>query len=281
MKNVIEYLKLMRLDKPVGFILLFWPCAFGLLYASKFAYVSPKLFILFLYGSVVMRAAGCIINDIFDRKIDAQVERTKARPIASKKIAVFNALILTVFLFVAGAIILFSLNLYAIYIGFCSIFLIIMYPLMKRFIDHPQLFLGITFSVGALMSFVHVTNELNLGIMLLYIGCIFWTFGYDTIYGYQDTEDDQKIGVKSSSISVSKYATKFLYACYAVFLLILLSLGIYYQSKVIYYLLLTCVMLQMLWQIATLKMKSTQSCLVRFKSNIWLGALVSLALLFL
>lgn len=281
MKIVIEYLKLMRLDKPVGFILLFWPCAFGLLYARKFADVSPKLFALFLYGSIVMRAAGCIINDIFDRKIDAQVERTKTRPIASKKISVLNALILTVLLFVAGAIILFRLSLDAIYIGFCSIFLIIMYPLMKRFINHPQLFLGITFSVGALMSFIHVTNELNLGIILLYIGCIFWTFGYDTIYGYQDTEDDQKIGVKSSSISVSKYATKFLYACYAVFLLILLSLGIFYQSRSIYYLLLICIMLQMLWQIATLKKNSTQSCLVRFKSNIWLGAMISLALFFL
>ena len=278
MKIVIEYLKLMRLDKPVGFILLFWPCAFGLLYANKFIAVSPWLFIMFLYGSIVMRAAGCIINDIFDRNIDAQVERTKTRPIASKRISVFNALVVVVMLFVAGAIILFSLNLHAIYIGFCSIFLIIMYPLMKRFISHPQLFLGVTFNVGALIGFIHVMNEINIGILLLYIGCVFWTFGYDTIYGYQDKKDDEKIGVKSSSISVGKYSTKFLYICYGVFLFILISLGIFHHSNVKYYLLLICVMSQMIWQVVTLNENSSQNCFIRFKSNIWLGALVSLSL---
>lgn len=278
MKIVIEYLKLMRLDKPVGFILLFWPCAFGLLYASKFTYVSPKLFLLFLYGSIVMRAAGCIINDIFDRKIDAQVERTKTRPIAAKKVSVLNALILTVLLFVAGAIVLFSLSIDAIYIGFCSIFLIIMYPLMKRFINHPQLFLGVTFSIGALISFVHIVDKITIGALLLYIGCIFWTFGYDTIYGYQDKKDDEKIGVKSSAISVSRYSSKFLYACYSVFLFILIFLGVFHHTNFIYYLLLICVMLQMLWQVATLKKSSPQNCLIRFKSNIWLGAFVSLTL---
>jgi 4-hydroxybenzoate polyprenyltransferase len=280
MSFFVEYFKLMRLDKPVGFMLLFLPCAFGLALASHFTGVSLWEYVLFLYGSITMRAAGCIINDIIDRDIDRKVARTKNRPIASGKIQVFEASLLVVLLFIAGAIILLSLSRSAVYIGVFSTLLIVLYPLMKRVINYPQFFLGITFNIGVIISFIHATKFLDWSVLLLYVGCVFWTFGYDTIYGYQDKKDDKKIGVKSAAISFDKHSTMFLLGCYGVFWLILLFIGIYTDRSYIYYFILMLTAIHMLWQIITLDKHSPGNCLAKFKSNVLLGAVVLLALLF-
>jgi 4-hydroxybenzoate polyprenyl transferase len=271
----------MRLDKPTGFMLLFLPCAFGLAYASLFTDVSFRNYLLFLYGSIIMRAAGCIVNDIIDRDIDKKVKRTMSRPIASGSISVFNAAILAILLFIAGAVILFSLGLYAIYIGIFSVFLVLLYPLMKRVFDYPQLFLGVTFNVGVIISFVYVMQHIDYIVILLYLGCICWTLGYDTIYGYQDKECDEKIGIKSTAIASHGYSSLFLLMCYAIFLLILVFVGIFHSAAIIYYLLLLLVAMQMIWQVKTLNRLSSSNCLARFKSNVFLGFLVLISLLLL
>ncbi|MBP9791747.1 MAG: 4-hydroxybenzoate octaprenyltransferase [Rickettsiales bacterium] len=281
MQIFFEYCKLMRLDKPTGFMLLFLPCAFGLAYASFFREVSFGNYLLFLYGSIVMRAAGCIVNDIIDRDIDKKVKRTMSRPIASGSISVFNAATLAVLLFIAGAIILFSLGLYAIYVGIFSVLLVLVYPFMKRLFGYPQLFLGFTFNIGIIISFVYMMQHLDLVVMLLYLGCILWTFGYDTIYGYQDKECDEKIGIKSASISSHRYSALFLLMCYAIFLLTLVFVGIFYRASILYYLVLLLVAMQMLWQVKTLNRLSASNCLIRFKSNVFLGFLVLISLLLL
>lgn len=269
----------MRLDKPTGFMLLFLPCAFGLAYASYFTDVSFKKYLLFLYGSIVMRAAGCIVNDIIDRDIDKQVIRTKNRPIASGNISVFNALILAILLFIAGAIILFSLGSYAIYIGIFSVPLVLLYPLMKRVFAYPQVFLGITFNMGVIISFLYVMPKLDVFISLLYVGCIFWTLGYDTIYGYQDKKCDEKIGVKSVSITLDQYSSVLILVCYMLFLTILIMIGIYRDARLVYYLILIAVGSQMIWQVKTLNVLSSANCLSRFKSNVVLGIFIFSALL--
>ena len=206
--SFFEYLKLMRLHQPTGFLLLFWPCAFGVTLASP-SHPSGLLLLLLLIGSIIMRASGCIINDLIDRDLDKHVERTKDRPLAKGSISTTQALLLLSILLLIGAFILFSLSRTAIYIGLFSILLIICYPFMKKLINYPQAFLATTFNVGALIGYAAITNSISMQAILLYIACWFWTLGYDTIYGYQDTKDDKIIGIKSTSIIFEKHYQNF------------------------------------------------------------------------
>ena len=223
---MLEIIKLLRLDKPTGIFLLSWPCAWGLAIGSS-STNDRNLFyyylILFFLGSIFMRSAGCVYNDIIDRNIDAKVLRTKSRPIAIGSISTTSGWVIILLLICASLIILFQFNLNSIIFGLSSGLLVIAYPFMKRITYWPQLFLGFAFNWGVILGWLVLENTFSLIPILLYASAIIWTVGYDTIYGAQDIKDDLKIGVKSTSIKFEKKMKLFLSACYAIssFLLLL------------------------------------------------------------
>ena len=223
---MLEIIKLLRLDKPTGIFLLFWPCAWGLAIGSS-STNDRNLFyyylILFFLGSIFMRSAGCVYNDIIDRNIDAKVLRTKSRPIAIGSISTTSGWVIILLLICASLIILFQFNLNSIIFGLSSGLLVIAYPFMKRITYWPQLFLGFAFNWGVILGWLVLENTFSLIPILLYASAIIWTVGYDTIYGAQDIKDDLKIGAKSTSIKFEKKMKLFLSACYAIssFLLLL------------------------------------------------------------
>ena len=219
------FLDLTRLKRPIGYMLLFWPCAWGLTAGFNFL-ESKKIFffyiILFLLGSILMRSAGCIVNDIIDRNYDKKVQRTKNRPLASGKVSVKTALMYATALCLLAFLVLINFNLLTIFLALISMPLAFTYPLMKRYTYWPQLFLGITFNYGLILGWVSVNNTIDLAPIILYIGAIFWTLGYDTIYGFQDINDDEIIGLKSTSIKFKKNPIIFLNLCYLIFFLSLI-----------------------------------------------------------
>ena len=283
MKNFELFIELTRLKKPIGFLLLFWPCLWGLTLANDFSndnYQFFKYCILFLMGAILMRSAGCIVNDILDRKIDIMVERTKNRPIASGQISIRLSLVLVLLLCLTAFIILIQFNLNTIILGLASMPFAFTYPLMKRFTYWPQLFLGVTFNYGLIMAWVSITNELNIYPIIFYIGAIFWTLGYDTIYGFQDIKDDEIIGVKSTSIKFKKNPKIFLIICYLFFYISLLILGILMSYSLSYFLFSILIFLHLIfYQIRSLKIVEPMICFKIFKSNNFLGLLVFLNLL--
>ena len=225
-----KYIRLMRLDKPIGIFLLFWPCAWGLALANidqTNNLLFVKYLILFLIGSIFMRSAGCIYNDIVDRKIDIKIARTKSRPIATGLISLSNAWILILILVSFSLMILFQFNLKSIIFGLSSALLVLLYPFMKRITYWPQLFLGITFNWGVVLGWLVMKNEFSLLPLILYLSAILWTLGYDTIYGLQDIKDDLMAGIKSTSIKFQKKIKSFLFIVYFLsFALILLVLSL-------------------------------------------------------
>jgi len=223
MKN---YIYLMRLDKPTGFLLLFWPCSWGMAYNLNYLQISYQWFyflFLFFVGSILMRSAGCIYNDIVDKEIDKKVERTKNRPLASGKVSLRNAWILILTLCFLSLIILFQFNIKTIFFSLSIIFIVLLYPFAKRFTYWPQLILGIVFNFGILLSWLSLNDSFIIGIILLYLSGIFWTVGYDTIYALQDIVDDKKIGVKSLALLLDKKIYQFLYLIYTVQILLVIS----------------------------------------------------------
>ena len=227
---MLEYIKLLRLDKPTGIFLLFWPCAWGLAIGSSDisdSLIFYKYLLLFFLGSCFMRSAGCVYNDIVDRKIDAKVSRTKSRPIAKGTISVTSGWMIILLLIFFSILILFQFNLNSIIFGLSSSLLVIAYPFMKRITYWPQLFLGITFNWGVILAWLVLENKFSLTPLALYSSAIFWTLGYDTIYGMQDIKDDLKIGIKSTSIKFKKKIKTFLLICYSISAsLLLLSLAL-------------------------------------------------------
>ena len=280
MKNFKLFIELTRIKKPIGFLLLFWPCLWGLTLANDFSnnnYQFIKYCLLFLMGAILMRSAGCVVNDILDRKIDIMVERTKNRPIASGQISVGLSLVLVFLLCSSAFIILIQFNLNTIILGLASMPFAFTYPLMKRYTYWPQLFLGVTFNYGLIMAWVSITNELNIYPIIFYVGAIFWTLGYDTIYGFQDIKDDEIIGVKSTSIKFKKNPKIFLISCYLIFYLSILMLGIFMSYSLYYFLFSLLIFLHlMLYQIRSLKILDPNICFKIFKSNNFLGLLVFL-----
>ena len=242
MENLKLFIQLTRLDKPIGYMLLFWPCLWGLTIAYDFEN-SLKIYffylILFLAGSVLMRSAGCIVNDIADRNYDKKVLRTKNRPIASGKISVKLGFFYISLLCLLALIVLLQFNKLTIILALVSMPLAFAYPYMKRLTYWPQLFLGITFNYGLLLGWISIQESLDLTPIIFYIGAIFWTLGYDTIYGYQDIKDDEIIGVKSTSIKFKNNPKKFLLLCYVITFISLISIGVLMNFNSSYFLFLT------------------------------------------
>jgi|TARA_B100001093_G_scaffold489318_1_gene527377 4-hydroxybenzoate polyprenyltransferase len=283
MNQLNLFLELTRLKRPIGYMLLFWPCAWGLTLAYDFSNNIKIYFfylILFFLGSVLMRSAGCIVNDILDRKFDKKVSRTKNRPIASKKVSILLGLFYALTLCLLALIVLLNFNYFTIILALGSMPLAFTYPLMKRFTYWPQLFLGVTFNYGLILGWTSINNEINLLPLVFYLGAIFWTLGYDTIYGFQDINDDEIIGLKSTSIKFKTKPYFFLFLCYSVFFLSLIFIGFNSDMKQIYFIFLLLVFFQMFFkQLKKLNIKSQSSCLEVFKSNNVLGALIFVGLL--
>ena len=276
-------IELTRLKKPIGYMLLFWPCVWGLTLVYDFSQNKNIYFfylILFFLGAILMRSAGCIVNDVLDRKFDKLVVRTKDRPIASGKISVKLSLFYAAILCLLAFIVLINFNLFTILLALASMPLAFTYPLMKRYTYWPQLFLGVTFNYGLILAWTSISESLNLIPIIFYIGAIFWTLGYDTIYGYQDIKDDEIIGLKSTSIKFKGKARQFLFLCY-LFLSFFLILGGYYMKfNSIYFLLLFLPLIHLFfYQIKIFDLNNSSSCLKAFKSNNIFGLIVFLQIL--
>ena len=280
MKHLNLFIELTRLKKPIGYMLLYWPCLWGLTLVYDFnsdIYTYTKYLVFFLLGSILMRSAGCIVNDIVDKKFDKKVERTKNRPIASGQVSTSLALVYTLVLCFFAFLVLTNFNLLTIILALASMPLAFTYPLMKRFTYWPQLFLGITFNYGLILAWASINNDISITPILFYFGAIFWTLGYDTIYGYQDIKDDEIIGVKSTSIKFKNNPKSFLILCYSIFFVLLILVGVLMQFSNIFYLTLTITFLHLFfYQIKFLNTKIPENCMKIFKSNNVLGLIVFL-----
>ena len=283
MNQLNLFIELTRLKKPIGYMLLFWPCAWGLTLVYDLSNNINVYFfylLLFFLGSVLMRSAGCIVNDILDRKFDKQVARTKDRPIASGKIKISTGLFYAALLCALAFLVLINFNYFTILIALASMPLAFTYPLMKRYTYWPQLFLGVTFNYGLILGWTSISGNLNIIPIVFYFGAIFWTLGYDTIYGYQDIKDDEIIGLKSTSIKFKGNTKLFLIICY-LFLIFSLAFGGYLMNfNLFYFLFLIIPIVQLfLYQIKTFDQNNSNTCLKIFKSNNYFGLMVFLNIL--
>ena len=278
MKQLNLFIELTRLKKPIGFMLLFWPCAWGLTLAYDISDNLNNYFFyltLFFLGSVLMRSAGCIVNDILDKELDKKVFRTKNRPIASGKISIKLGLVYAVFLCFFSLLVLLNFNNFTIILALGSMPLAFSYPLMKRYTYWPQLFLGITFNYGLILGWTSIHSELTNIPIILYFGAIFWTLGYDTIYGFQDIKDDELIGVKSTSIKFKKNPKIFIMSCYLIFISTLITVGIFMNFKYLFFIFLLLPTLYIYFlQIKKFRIENPMNCLEIFKKNNFLGFLI-------
>ena len=283
MNQLNHFIDLTRIKKPIGFMLLFWPCVWGLTLAYNFKEDLKIYFLylfLFFFGAVLMRSAGCIVNDILDREFDAKVFRTKNRPIASGKVSIKLGIFYSLILCFLALLVLLNFNLFTIVLALASMPLAFTYPLMKRFTYWPQLFLGITFNYGLILAWISIQNEISMVPIIFYIGAIFWTLGYDTIYGFQDIVDDEIIGVKSTSIKFKNDPKKFLFICYSFFIFTLILVGFLMKFKIYYFMFAIIPICHLtLFQIMNLKIENTFDCLKKFKSNNFLGFIIFLNIL--
>ena len=274
MKNLKIFINLTRLNRPIGYLLLFWPCSWGLAYAysiNKNIELFLYYVVLFFLGAVLMRSAGCIVNDMVDRKLDKKVNRTKNRPLAANLISVMTASFYVLMLCGLAFFILIKFNFLTILLGIASMSFAFSYPFMKRITYWPQLFLGLTFNWGIIMAWTSISNYLNIDIFVVYLSAIFWTLGYDTIYGAQDIIDDEIIGVKSTSIKFKSMLKKFVFLCYTMSFLIIL-IFFYFNMNSVYYLFpLLGFFSTLFYQIYIFDKRKPQTCMQAFKINNFSG----------
>src|SRR6056300_1615506 len=283
MKSQIKlFIELTRLNKPIGIMLLFWPCSWGLAYAYNYTQNLNQFLLyllLFFLGSVLMRSAGCIINDIVDKDFDKKVKRTKQRPIAANLISINQALTYSALLCLVAFFILIQFNKLTIILGLSSMLLAFSYPFMKRITYWPQLFLGITFNWGLIMAWVASTNYISQEIIIFYLSAIFWTLGYDTIYGAQDIGDDEIIGVKSTSLKFKKNIKQFVGINYFFFSLLIIYLikdEIGYNLQTFF---MVIFIISLIYQVKLFNITKPQTCLKAFKSNNFSGLSMFLVIL--
>lgn len=260
------YLRLMRLHRPTGILLLLWPCWWSITLAG----FKPSLLIIFALGAILMRGAGCIINDLWDKDIDAKVSRTKNRPLASGEIKSPQAISFLALLLFLSLLLLLTLNTTTQVLGVCSLIPVAIYPLMKRFIPIPQAFLGLTFSWGALMGWTAATGTFGWPMLWLYLAAFCWTIGYDTIYALQDKPDDELIGIRSSARLFGDHVKLGVSVCYALTLIFLMLA----KQSSLYFFCLTLFGAQLFWQVRTVDVAHAQNSMAVFRSNGLAGAVV-------
>jgi 4-hydroxybenzoate polyprenyltransferase len=283
MEHLKIFIDLTRLNKPIGFMLLFWPCSWGLVYAYNFNQdLNTLLFylLLFFLGSILMRSAGCIFNDIVDKDLDKEVQRTKQRPIAAEKISVKKSFFYIIILCALAFLILIQFNLLTIILGLGSMLLAFSYPFMKRITYWPQLFLGLTFNWGIVMAWAALNSNISIEIIIFYISAIFWTLGYDTIYGVQDVVDDEIIGIKSTAIKFKNNIKLFVSSCYLLTSSLIAYLFKESMGLNIFTLFLLMFFLSLIYQLKIFKKDNPNSCLKAFKVNNLSGLLIFLSIFF-
>jgi 4-hydroxybenzoate polyprenyltransferase len=275
------YLRLARLDRPIGVWLLVFPCWWGASIAAlaeRRHFPDLWLFALFLTGAIVMRGSGCAYNDYVDRDIDAKVARTATRPIPSGDVSPTQALAFSVFLALVGFVVLIQFNWNTILLGIASLALVAIYPFMKRMTYWPQLVLGLAFNWGALVGWCAVKGSLALPAVLLYLGSVCWTIGYDTIYAHQDREDDRELGLKSTALRFGDRTQTWVGAFYAAAVVLWLAAGFMAGAHLVFVLAVVLVSLQLSWQVTTLDIADPRNCLRRFRSNRDVGVALLLGL---
>jgi 4-hydroxybenzoate polyprenyltransferase len=271
------YLRLARLDRPIGAWLLLFPAWWGQALAEvALGRPYPNLWylVLFWIGAFVMRGAGCTYNDIVDRDYDARVARTAARPIPSGQVTVTQAYVFLAVLCAAGFLVLIQFNLFTILLGASSLLLIAVYPFMKRVTFWPQLVLGLTFKWGALVGWAAVTASLSPAAVALYAGAVLWTVGYDTIYAHQDKEDDALLGLKSTALRFGEATPRWLVLFYTGAVVLWAAAGMLAGARIAFAVALSLAAVQLAWQVATLDTRNAHNCLIRFKSNQVIGWLL-------
>ena len=276
------YLRLARIDRPIGIWLLLWPCWWSSALAAialKAPWPDPVHLTLFAIGAIVMRSAGCTYNDIVDRHIDARVERTRGRPIPSGQVTVKQATAFLIALCLVGLLVLLQFNRYTILLGLLALLPVAIYPFMKRITNWPQAVLGIAFNWGALMGWSAMVGNLDWPPLILYIGAIAWTIGYDTIYAHQDKEDDALIGMKSTALKFGKSTTTYLNIFYGLGWSAIFMAGVISGSYLIFATAMAFAAMQLVWQITTLDISDPANCLTRFRSNRLFGLIVFVGLL--
>ena len=277
-KKIKHLSDLIRLDKPIGFLLLMWPCWLALANLPQDNADPTYWYVYFFIGAFLMRSAGCIINDFVDINLDKNVERTAERPLTSKKVSITEAIVLLFVLLLFSFYILLQFNFYAIVIGLASIPLVLLYPFLKRYTYWPQLGLGLVFSWGVLIVSIQFTGTISFSFLLLYIACIFWTLAYDTIYAYQDREDDIKNNVKSTAVLFGSNGYKFVRVFYSIFYVIIGFLGFYSSKSFLSLVVIIALIFVMNLHLNKWKFDSTNSSNHYFKFNNIIGLLCFLYL---
>ena len=283
-KPVQPYALLMRLDRPIGTWLLLLPCWWSLalgwqLNQEKISLLElGYLYFLFSIGAILMRGAGCTINDLWDRKLDQLVARTADRPIASGVVSVNNAVLFLLLQLTLSLTILLQLNKTCWFLGILVLLLVFSYPAFKRFTYWPQFILGLTFNWGALMGWASITGQIDISSVILYLAGIFWTLGYDTIYAHQDKEDDALIGIKSSALALRDSTKLFIYIVYTAAISGIFLIGWINGFSIPFYLFILIAFCQLIWQIRTVNLDKPRECLSKFKSNRLFGLLITFAI---
>ncbi len=272
------YASLARFDRPIGWWLLYWPCAWGLALSGGVTDDWP-LFAWLLLGAIAMRGAGCVYNDIADRDLDAQVERTRLRPIASGAVSLKRAWVWLIALSLIGLIVLLQLNFNAQLLALESLLLVAVYPFMKRITWWPQAWLGMVFSWGALVGWIAVAGHAHPSMFLLYLGSVSWVIGYDTIYALQDREDDALIGVRSSALRMGAHVRGGVFLFYVITVLMWAGAFWMIRPQIIVLIALAPVALHLMWQVLTLNVEDGGDALAKFRSNRFAGLLMALACL--
>jgi 4-hydroxybenzoate polyprenyltransferase len=279
---VLPYLRLVRADRPIGYFLLALPCVWSASLAARsldLAYPDPWLLGRFAIGALVMRGAGCIYNDIIDRDIDAKVARTRGRPLASGEVTLAGAIAFMLTLCLIGLAVLLSFNAFTIWLGLGVLPVVALYPFVKRISSFPQAVLGLAFSWGALLGWASVLGRLDLAPVILFVGAVAWTVGYDTIYAHQDREDDGLLGLKSTALKFGRATKVWLAGLYAVAWLAITAAGVLANAGLIFLIGMVLAGAQLAWQVATLDIDDAENCLTRFHSNREFGLIVLGAIL--
>jgi len=264
------YLRLGRFDRPIGSWLLLFPCWWSQAMAqvnSGDHYPDPFYLALFAIGAMAMRASGCAYNDYVDRDIDARVQRTASRPLPSGQISRGGAILFVIVMALAGLFVLLNFNSFTIWLAIASLLIVAVYPFAKRITSYPQIVLGLAFNWGALVGWAAIKGSIGLPALALYVGCVFWTVGYDTIYAHQDKEDDALLGLGSTALTFGDDTVSFVGGMYGMAGLMWLLAGALAGAHLVYFLAVVLVFLQMSWQVSTLDISDPANCLRRFKSN--------------
>ena len=278
-EKINNYLELIRLNKPIGFMLLLWPCWFSLAYINLPQHTLINYYLLFLFGAVIMRSAGCIINDLVDQNIDSKIERTALRPIAAKKISNLHAIIFLIILLTIGLLILLQFKLKTILAGLVCTPLIVMYPFMKRITFWPQLFLGIVFNWGIIICSVEFFGTITKEFFIFYLACIFWTIGYDTIYAFQDLKDDIKNKIKSTAVLFRDKGKYLVLTSYTLMFLLIGYLSFLKTNKVVTMFFLIIIIIFIFFNLLRWDHKSESNSGKIFRQNNTFGAMIFLYLL--